>query len=102
MPTGSRPRLKRQHLEIWLNPGTFFTASALERAGVSLHFGSMEQTQLEPPPREPIFQAPWPAVVLVGFILTCFAVQLWLGVERTDEAWGLSPAGLAQGRWFTL
>jgi membrane associated rhomboid family serine protease len=62
----------------------------------------MESIEPEPPPREPIFQAPWPAVALVGFILACFAVQLWAGVERTDEAWGLSPSGLAQGRWLTL
>jgi membrane associated rhomboid family serine protease len=52
--------------------------------------------------REPIFQAPWPAVALVAFILACFGVQLWLGVERTDNAYGLSPDDLAKGRWIPL
>jgi membrane associated rhomboid family serine protease len=52
--------------------------------------------------REPIFQAPWPAVALVGFILASFAIQLWLGLERTEDAWGVSPAGLASGRMATL
>jgi membrane associated rhomboid family serine protease len=80
----------------------FFAATALESVAVSLHFGSMEPTQPEPPPREPIFQAPWPAVALVGFILACFAAELWLGPDRTVTAWGFSPAALDRGSWVTL
>jgi membrane associated rhomboid family serine protease len=41
-------------------------------------------------------------VALVGFICSCFGLQLWLGVQRTDDAWGLSSAAVAQGRWITL
>jgi len=52
--------------------------------------------------REPIFQAPWPAVALVGFILACFAAELWLGPDQTVKAWGFSPAALDQRRWVTL
>lgn len=63
----------------------------------------MEPNQPDPrPAREPIFQAPWPAVALVALILACFAAQLVLGLERTEAAYGFAPAGLARGRWPTL
>ncbi len=52
--------------------------------------------------REPIFQAPWPVVALVAFILACFGLQLWLGVVPTADAWGFVPAELAGRRWLTL
>jgi membrane associated rhomboid family serine protease len=52
--------------------------------------------------REPIFQAPWPAVAVVAFILVCFALQLWLGLQRTEDAWGVSRNALSRGRYATL
>ncbi|HEY3888942.1 MAG TPA: rhomboid family intramembrane serine protease [Caulobacteraceae bacterium] len=55
-----------------------------------------------PSRREPIFQSPWTVVSLLGFILACFLVQDWLGLEATGNAWGFSPAALDQGRWATL
>jgi len=55
-----------------------------------------------PRQREPIFQAPWPAMTLAVFILACFGLQLWLGADRTVTAWGFSPAGLANGKAATL
>ncbi len=80
----------------------FLAAHGLECAGVSLHFRSMSSWGETTERREPIFQAPWPAIALVGFILACFGVQLWLGVQRTDDALGVSPDDLARGRWITL
>jgi membrane associated rhomboid family serine protease len=55
-----------------------------------------------PARREPIFQSPWTVVSLIGFILVCFLVQTWLGLDATANAWGFSPAALDQGRWPTL
>ena len=62
----------------------------------------MEPAPPEKPPREPIFQAPWPAVALVLFILVCFGAQLAFGLGPVADAMGFSPAGLAKGRWPTL
>jgi membrane associated rhomboid family serine protease len=62
----------------------------------------MDTSDLAPRRREPIFQAPWPAVAVVVFILGCFAVQSWLGADAVANAWGFSPAALDQGRWATL
>ena len=48
--------------------------------------------------REPIFQAPWPALALTAVIL----VGYWLQVQAGDSegrAFALVPADLAQGRW---
>jgi membrane associated rhomboid family serine protease len=55
-----------------------------------------------PARREPIFQAPWTVVGLIGFILACFLVQILIGLEPTANIWGFSPAALDQGRWATL
>lgn len=55
-----------------------------------------------PSRREPIFQSPWTVIGLIGFILACFLVQSWLGLDATANAWGFSPAALDHGRWPTL
>jgi membrane associated rhomboid family serine protease len=55
-----------------------------------------------PSRREPIFQSPWTVISLIGFILVCFGVQLWLGLDATADTWGFSPAALDHGRWPTL
>ena len=62
----------------------------------------MDPSDVEPRPREPVFQAPWPAVAMVVFILFCFLAQIGLGKDAMANAWGFSPAGMDQGRWLTL
>ena len=56
----------------------------------------------EAPPtgREPIFNAPWPAVAIVAVIVIAYALQSALapgdaGIQR----WGFTPADLDHGRW---
>ena len=55
-----------------------------------------------PPAREPMFNAPWAATVLVGAILGSYAAQSWLGGDRMAAIGGFSAPGLAEGRWWTL
>lgn len=52
--------------------------------------------------REPVFNAPWPAVALVAVIVGGYAIQSLLPVEPVLEAYAFSPAALAEGRWWTL
>jgi membrane associated rhomboid family serine protease len=80
----------------------FFGLAGLVSPTVSLHFGSMDPADIAPPRREPVFQAPWPAVGIVAFILACFLVQVWLGRDAVAARWGFSPAALDAGRWPTL
>lgn len=53
-------------------------------------------------PREPMFNAPWPALVLVGAIIAAYAWQSTQAPEVVVPALGFSAAGLAAGRWETL
>jgi membrane associated rhomboid family serine protease len=62
----------------------------------------MDLPESAPRRREPVFQSPWTVVGLIGFILACFLVQSWLGLEAVANRWGFSPAALDQGRWATL
>jgi membrane associated rhomboid family serine protease len=62
----------------------------------------MDSPDLAPPRREPIFQAPWPVVGLVVFILLCFVGQSWLGRDAAASVWGFSPAGFGRGQWVPL
>ena len=56
-----------------------------------------------PQGREPMFNSPWPATVLVGAILGSYAAQTWLGGGDAMAAiGGFSARGLAEGRWWTL
>jgi membrane associated rhomboid family serine protease len=57
----------------------------------------------EPPAREPIFNAPWPATVVVLAIIGAYVVQvIWGGGEAAALRWGFAPADLARGRWGEL
>lgn len=53
-------------------------------------------------PREPIFNAPWPAMAMTVAIIGGFALQSFLPPEQILPAYGFSPTGLWQGRGFTL
>lgn len=51
--------------------------------------------------REPLFNAPWPAVMIAGVVLASRLAHTILG----DAVWGqlaFAPADLAQGRWIGL
>lgn len=52
-------------------------------------------------PQEPMFNAPWPAVVLAGVIVGGYAIQSQLPQEAVVVAYGFSPFALAHGRWYT-
>jgi len=55
-----------------------------------------------PPRREPIFNAPWPAMTLTLVIIASFVVQMQLP-ERVWADYVLTPAVVMQyGRWVTL
>lgn len=54
------------------------------------------------PPREPAFNAPWPALVLTLALIAAFFFQSRLGVQAVAEQLGFSPADLARGRWDGL
>ena len=57
----------------------------------------------EPPAREPIFNSPWPATVVVFAILGAYAVQvIWGGGDAAALRWGFAPADLGRGRWGEL
>jgi membrane associated rhomboid family serine protease len=49
-----------------------------------------------------MFNAPWPATLLVAAILGSYGVQAWLGADRMAGIGGFSAARLADGRWWTL
>lgn len=55
-----------------------------------------------PPRREPIFNAPWPAMTLTLVIIGSFVIQMQLP-ERVWADYVLTPAVVVQyGRWVTL
>lgn len=56
----------------------------------------------ERPAREPMFNAPWPALVLVALIVGGYALQTRFAQDSVIETFAFSPAGLIQGRWVTL
>lgn len=61
------------------------------------------QPHPEPSPaREPIFRAPWPALLLAAVIVGGFALQTQLPVEPVIYAFAFSSAALEAGRWETL
>ena len=56
-----------------------------------------------PPKREPLFNAPWPSLVVVAAIVGSYALQSTLAPgEAGMERWGYSPAQLDHGYWFGL
>lgn len=54
------------------------------------------------PVREPMFNAPWPAVALVAVIVGGYALQSRLPLDAVAAAYAFSPAALKAGHWWTL
>jgi membrane associated rhomboid family serine protease len=52
--------------------------------------------------REPIFNAPWPSMVLLGVLALAFAVQRTVLSDAELERLALSPVGLRGGAYETL
>jgi membrane associated rhomboid family serine protease len=58
--------------------------------------------QQPPPAREPVFNAPWPAVAIVVVILGSYLLQVWVGGGPAAAGeLGFTPQDLAVGRWWT-
>jgi membrane associated rhomboid family serine protease len=53
-------------------------------------------------PREPLFNAPWPALVLIALIVGGYALQSQASFEAPMLAYAFSPAQLAAGDWVGL
>lgn len=52
--------------------------------------------------REPVFNAPWPVLLLVALIVGGYAVQSRFPPDAVADAFAFSPAHLLDGRWPTL
>jgi membrane associated rhomboid family serine protease len=52
--------------------------------------------------REPIFKAPWPAMVLVGAIMGAYGLQVFILGEAAYRRFGFSPAGYEAGAQIGL
>jgi membrane associated rhomboid family serine protease len=55
-----------------------------------------------PPSREPVFNAPWPVLALVGAIVAAYAWQATQPMEVVAPELAFSPGGLVEGHWWTL
>ncbi|MCG9917471.1 MAG: rhomboid family intramembrane serine protease [Phenylobacterium sp.] len=53
-------------------------------------------------PREPIFKAPWPAMMMLGAILGAYALQVFVLGDEAYRRFGFSPAGYEAGAHFGL
>jgi membrane associated rhomboid family serine protease len=53
-------------------------------------------------PREPLFNAPWPALALVAAIVGGYALQSQGPLEALMLSYAFSPALLAEGQWMGL
>lgn len=69
------------------------TASGKRRA---LDSGDLEQ------PREPVFNAPWPLIVLTAAILGSYAAQSAFTGDAFVLRYGFAPASLQEGRFVPL
>jgi membrane associated rhomboid family serine protease len=54
------------------------------------------------PAREPVFNAPWPALLLVALIVGSYALQSRFPDEFVLYPLAFSSTALAEGRWWTL
>jgi len=62
-----------------------------------------DDRNLAPPQREPLLNAPWPSLVVVGAILASYAWQvIWGGGEAAALNLGFAPADLDHGRYSGL
>lgn len=55
----------------------------------------------EPPPREPVLNAPWPPMALAAVLIGCFLLQEAVG-EAVWMAYAFSPARMQEGAAWTL
>lgn len=55
-----------------------------------------------PPARQPILNAPWPAVLLAGVIVAGYAVQSLMPPEAVIAPYAFRASDLDAGRWITL
>ncbi len=62
----------------------------------------MDPSEIAPRQREPVFQAPWPAVILPLALVAGFAAQTWLIPSAAVERLEVGRLALEQGRWETL
>lgn len=53
-------------------------------------------------PREPIFNAPWPSLALIGSLAGSFFLQAVLGADSVAERFGFAAQDLARGDWPPL
>lgn len=56
----------------------------------------------DPPAREPLFNAPWPATALILVLAIAFGLQALLLTEAGVYSLALTPMGLRSGMWWTL
>lgn len=63
--------------------------------------GPEPQPEEREPAREPLFNAPWPTLVLVAAIVGGYALQSQVS-EAVIAPYVFSPAALARGAWWTL
>ena len=54
------------------------------------------------PPREPVFNVPWPVMTLLGMLLAAFAVQMLFGVDPMADRYGFRPSDLSDRRYETM
>jgi membrane associated rhomboid family serine protease len=52
--------------------------------------------------RQPVFNAPWPALALTAIIVGGYLLQGFFPIEQVAQAGAFSAAALEEGRWFTL
>ncbi|HET9161524.1 MAG TPA: rhomboid family intramembrane serine protease [Caulobacteraceae bacterium] len=64
--------------------------------------GQEPESEARRPDREPVFNAPWPAIALVVVIVGGYALQSRLSDEFVIAGYAFSPAALLQHRWATL
>lgn len=59
---------------------------------------------MEPQPqgREPLFNAPWPALAVVASILGSYAYEAFWGGEPLIDALAFAPSDLDQGHWLKV
>ena len=56
-----------------------------------------------PPAREPMFNAPWPALAIVGVIVLAYGLQsIFAPGDAGIARWGFAPADLDHGHWLGL